>query len=77
MPQVCERQTNRANALVSDGGLSVEEKVESYYHANVTILLLDEIVASLKNRFDAGQEVVLLYILLFSSILMNCLRTIQ
>ena len=94
MPRVCKRQTNRANALVSDGGLSEEEKVESYYRVNVTIPLLDEIVGSVKNRFDAGQEVVLkgtrllpaymcmlcpnqtgsvLYSLLLSSILTNCL----
>ena len=59
MPRVCKRQTNRANALVSDGGLSEEEKVESYYRVNVTIPLLDEIVGSLKNRFDVEQEVVL------------------
>lgn len=59
MPRVCKRQTNRANALVSDATLSEEEKVESYYRVNVTIPLLDEIVGSLKSRFDTGQEVVL------------------
>ena len=57
MPRTCQRQRFRQNA-VGTSNLSQEESAEEYFRINVTIPFLDQVVASMKARFEGGQSLV-------------------
>ncbi len=53
-PRTCRRQIYRQNAVVDDTA-TPEEAAEQYFRVNVTIPFLDQVIESMKERFEEGQ----------------------
>ena len=56
-PRTCQRQRFRLNA-VGTANLSQEEAAEEYFRINITIPFLDQVISSMKARFEDGQSLV-------------------
>lgn len=56
-PRTCQRQRFRLNA-VGTASSSQEEAAEEYFRINTTIPFLDQVVSSMKARFEDGQALV-------------------
>ena len=57
-PRTCQRQRFRQNAVGSHN-LTQEEAAEEYFRINVTIPFVDQVITSMKSRFDGGQSLVI------------------
>ena len=66
-PRTCHRQRFRQNA-VGDEQSNEEQAVEDYLRINVTIPLVDEVLESMKARFEGGQASAVKGTMLISSI---------
>ena len=60
MPRICGRQTHRRNALPGDqADQSPEQQFKNYFRINVTVLILDDVITSLQQRFSDGQDIIM------------------
>lgn len=56
-PQTCRRQQFRQNAVITEHS-SGGEGIEEYFRINVAVSFLDDVLQSMKSRFEDGQTVI-------------------